>query len=346
MMMIGKDPKIFSGYLYSSLVIGVFSLLAILLEKFLLPKTGVLLLLQLALVIISITNSRLTTTLSSLACALIFNYFFTAPLYTLHMTDAEDITNLVVFLIIALVTSEFSIRYRKQNEALRHAELRSNILLSISHDLRTPLSSIIGAISTLKEYQNLIDDEAKEKLIDSSLQESHRLHHYIENLLQATRLHHGQVNLSPQRQSIWPVIESVRHRLGSDRISIEKATTLPEVCVQQSLMEQALFNIAENALRFSPKDQKIVICCTTDQDNLTIRVSDQGPGIPEDQQAQVFDLFFSTRKGDIGNGGSGIGLTVAKGIVEAHRGNLSVEPTKQGCTLLIHLPKAPADDIK
>lgn len=345
-MQIGKYHKIILGYLYSVFVIGFFSMLAIALENFLLPKTGVLLLLQLALVIISITNSRLTTTLSSLACALVFNYFFTAPLYTLHMTDAADITNLMVFLIIAWITSEFSIRYRKQNEALRHAELRSNILLSISHDLRTPLSSIIGAISTLKEYQNLIDDEAKEKLIDSSLQESHRLHHYIENLLQATRIHHGQIKLAPQRQSIWPVIESVRHRLGDDKISIDKTTTLPEVSIQQSLMEQAIFNIADNALRFSPTRQTVQILCSVNDKSLEIRIVDQGPGIPIDQQELVFDLFFSTRKGDVGAGGSGIGLTVAKGIIEAHEGCLSVERTMQGCTILISLPKAPADEIK
>ncbi|MCB1754194.1 MAG: PAS domain-containing sensor histidine kinase [Gammaproteobacteria bacterium] len=332
------------GYLIACLVVISFSGIAVILESLFLPKTGVLLVLQLSVVLVSIISNRLATTLAGLFCALVFNYFFTTPLYSLHMTEITDIINTLIFIIVAVITSEASSRYRKINEALKQAEIRSNILLSISHDLRTPLAAIIGALSTFKEYKNKIPQDKQKELIDGALEESHRLHHYVENLLQVTRMKNQLREPNLSAQPIWPILERAAKRFDPDRIALSKKSALPLVHIQGSLFEQAIYNIIDNAIKYSPVNQKVIIEAWHLDNRIYINITDKGPGIPEEFREKVFDLFFSSRLGDIGSGGSGIGLTVAKSIIEAHNGTLSTKPCQQGCVMEITLPSKKSYD--
>lgn len=326
------------SYAFAISIVLLFSLLAYVLSLIILPKTGILLILQLAVVVVSVSSSRIVTTFSGVMCALVFNYFFTNPLYSFHMNNAEDIINTVIFIVVATLTSEFSIRYRKKSEALEQAEIRSNILLSVSHDLRTPLANIIGSLSTFKEYKDKINSEERERLIDGAIDESHRLHNYVENILQLTRLKNNTFNCFFVTQSIWPVIKKVDARFLNSRLIISKTDNLKDVTIQESLLEQAIYNIVDNALKYSPHNTKVMLEVDSDTEFTRIRISDNGPGIAKEKLQQIFELFYSSRIGDSGEGGSGIGLTVSKGIVEAHKGFIEAKASDKGCIIEIKLP--------
>ncbi len=325
-------------YLVSVLILAIFSILAIGLDRIFLPKTGVLLILQAAVVIISIIATRKMSIFSGFFCALVYNYFFTAPVYSLHMTDAQDIINTIVFLTVAFITSQFADSYRTQSEALKQAEIRTNILLSVSHDLRTPLSGIIGNLSTFLEYRDKIAREQSDELVAGALAESHRLHRYIENLLQATKLQNQSVNLSCQQQSIWPILQKVAKRFDSPRVILNRHSEQDIVSIQGSLVEQAIYNLVDNALKYSAEDTEVVLECDRVDEQVIVNIHDDGPGVDESMKSRMFDLFYSKRMGDQGEGGSGIGLTVAKGIVEAHGGRLQVLDKDTGLTMQVTLP--------
>ncbi len=326
---------------FALVVILIFSTSAYVASVHFMPKSGVLLILQLAIVVISMPCSRLTTNISGLVCAIVYNFFFVLPQFSLHPTDAEDIINTMVFLTVAVLTSEFSRRYREKSDALQQAEMRSNILLSVSHDLRTPLAGIIGSLSTLNEYKDQISSEKKQELLIGSIEESHRLHLYIENLLQLVKLKNNAIELKPRAQSLVPVLERIITRCHSDRVTIE-SDSLPHIWIQETLLEQAIFNIVDNALKYSPQEKPVIIKAFIRNNLCIIQVIDYGKGIPEHERSKIFDVFYSSRTGDFGYGGSGIGLAVSKGIVEAHKGTIVAKEHEKsaisGCIIEIKLP--------
>ncbi|WP_245921771.1 sensor histidine kinase [Bowmanella denitrificans] len=328
-------------YVFALLIMLLAALVSYLLDWWFLPKLATLLILQLGVATVALRGDRLPAVLAALIGALSFNYLFTQPRYSLHMTDADDIVNMLVFLVIALLTSHLAAYYRSQQEALRQAQLRSSVLLSVSHDLRTPLATIIGTLSTLQSYAGKLPGEDQQELLQGALDESHRLHRYIENLLQATKLQQGQMRFSTTMQSVAPIVQAVVSRLDNPRVKVRLDTNLPDVPVRESLLEQALYNLVDNALKYSESEVSIVV--KADLNGLDIQVKDQGPGIPAADHSKVFELFYSTRKGDKGEGGTGLGLAVAAGIVRAHQGQLAILASTQGCTMGIRLPLQQGD---
>lgn len=324
-------------YVFALLVVSIAGLVSYVLDAWFLPTQGTLLILQLAVVITALPGHKKGAIFAGFLSGLTFNYFFTTPRFSLHMSDVDDIVNLLIFLIVAVITSYLAAFYRTQREALELAELRASILMSVSHDLRTPLSTIIGTLSTMQEYQHRLPKSQNEELLQGALDESHRLHRYIENLLQATRLQHG-IKLNGTIQSILPIIKTVVNRFNSERIRVIQRAELPPIYASAYLLEQAIYNVIDNALKYSPVGSPVTVISSADEQGIDIDILDEGPGINAKHKELIFDLFYSTRKGDAGEGGSGIGLTVAKGIVEAHNGRISVLSGTQGCTIRLSLP--------
>ena len=301
------------------------------------PTQGTLLILQLAVVVTALPGNKQSAIFAGVLSGLLFNYFFTIPRFSLHMSDIHDIVNLSIFLIVAVLTGYLAEFYTAKQEALERAELRASILMSVSHDLRTPLSTIIGSLGTLKEYQKRLPDQEKEELLKGALEESHRLHRYIENLLQATKLYQG-IELNSVTQSLLAIVNNVIKRFENERISIERTGIIPNVTASGYLLEQAIYNVVDNALKYSPSSCRVVLRFAVEGNLVHLDVVDVGPGIAPEQKEAVFDLFFSTRTGDSGYGGSGIGLTVARGIIEVHHGRIAILPSDKGCTVRISLP--------
>lgn len=324
-------------YLFGTGVVCIAGLISFVLDNWFLSTQGVLLILQLAVLVTALSGNKKIAIFAGILSGVAFNYFFTSPRFSFHMTDVNDIGNLFIFLIVAIITSYLSAFYKEQREALEKAELRASILMSVSHDLRTPLSTIIGTLSTMLEYEERLPKSAKEELLQGALEESHRLHRYIENLLQAVKLQHG-IKLNFIEQSVIPIIKSAVERFNTDRINLELCHDYVNVNVSYTLLEQSIYNVIDNALKYSPSDSIVSVKVSSDSHSLYIDVIDEGSGIAPEYKDKIFQLFFSSRKGDTGQGGSGIGLTVTKGIIEAHNGTVSVLPDSNGCVIRMVLP--------
>lgn len=306
---------------------------------------AVLLILQLAVVIVALRCNAKFAYFAATFEALSFNFLFTTPRYSLQMLHMDDIVNLLVFIIVALTVSQLAEHYQRQKNELKQAQLRNSILLSVSHDLRTPLATIIGTLTTLKEYMGKLSESDKIELLDSATAESHRLHQYIENLLQATKLQHGALKFNTSADSILNVVNQTIERFpeSQQRIKLIAATPLPTLQISSSLIEQAIFNVLDNALRYTPANNLVNINVYQADNKIMLDIQDEGEGLTTEQAAHIFDLFYSENSHKNNDSGTGLGLAVAKGILTAHNGSVEAIPVTHGCLIRICLPITKGD---
>ncbi|MDS0218199.1 DUF4118 domain-containing protein [Pseudidiomarina andamanensis] len=318
--------------------------IAFVLERWLLPSSGTVLVILAGVIITSLSVPNRIAYGAVIFGALAFNFLFTAPRGSLHMEDFEEITTMAVFLAVGLAMVYWITRERIQRAELNDAELRSTILLSLSHDLRSPLTSIIGNLSTLQIYREQISVEQQEELINAASEESERLHSYLENLFQATRFEHGAVHIFPQKISVHDVIvETIKRLPANSRINY-LASNHPEciIEVQVSLFTQALYNILDNALRYSNLEKPVTIDLKATAHGSTtgaeIMITNYLNEPLVESPTNWLKPFYSARKGDRGHGGAGLGLSVAFSIIKAHQGQLSFESDEHQLKVRIRLP--------
>ncbi|GGW25410.1 sensor histidine kinase [Vreelandella hamiltonii] len=246
-----------------------------------------------------------------------------------------------------LVAELNATRVSEENERLRSA-----LLSSVSHDLRTPLASIIGSTSSLIELKPQLSDSDQRELLDGILSESERLNRYIQNLLDMTRLGHGTLKIERDWVSFDDLINAALKRLGQSlrHVVVRKqwSGNLPLLYVHPALVEQALVNVLDNAQRFSPPNGELLInAYVSDEDPsaLVVSVEDEGPGISPALREQVFDMFYSGGDGDRSAHGSGLGLAICRGMVGAHGGTITagVGTNGKGTAIIIKLPLLGAD---
>jgi len=223
-------------------------------------------------------------------------------------------------------------------------KLQTAFLNSISHDLRTPLVSIIGVLSSLREEGMGLDDAARTNLIQVATEEAERLNHLITNLLDVSRIEAGAIRISRQPSDVQDIVgvalEQSGSRSGSRPIKIDIPTALPFVSVDFGLIVQALVNILDNALKYSPPDSPIDISGRQVALQVEIVVADRGIGIPPEDLQRVFDKFYRVHRPDNVTG-TGLGLSISKGIIEAHGGRIAAENRPGGGTVVrLTLPVA------
>jgi two-component system sensor histidine kinase KdpD len=229
--------------------------------------------------------------------------------------------------------------------------LRSALLNSVSHDLRTPLVTVIGAASTLADNHAALDDATRGDLIASVLDEARRLDRYVQNLLDMTKLGHGAVKLKRAAIDLREIIGSVRsdlaRTLANHQVQVDVPKDLPPLDVDPVLIGQALANLMENAAKYAPTGSVITIHARRVGDDAEIAVIDQGPGIAPSDREAVFDLFHRAVQGDGAPAGTGMGLAIVKGLVEAHGGTVRAEPVEgaPGAAVHLRLPLALALDL-
>ncbi len=224
-------------------------------------------------------------------------------------------------------------------------QLRSALLSSVSHDLRTPLASVIGSASTLIDLKDQIEQNKQQALLSNILHESERLDRHIQNLLDMTRFGQGKVTLKRDWVDMQDIISSVLNRLSdvlkSCRVSVHIEETSPIISVHGLLIEQALLNIIDNAARFSPDDGRISISLYRNAAQMVIDVEDEGPGIANEEKKRIFDMFYSLNQGDQHQrAGAGLGLAIAQGMVGAHGGQIEALDKEggQGALIRVTLP--------
>ncbi|HHG3261078.1 TPA: ATP-binding protein [Vibrio parahaemolyticus] len=327
-------------FLFSAIVIVGAVVASWLLDQLFGSTAAVLLILQLAVVVVAFQcNSRFAYAAAVIE-ALSFNFFFTTPRYSLQMFRPEDIFNLVVFMVVAFITSTFADLYRRQQGELKQTKLQNSILLSVSHDLRTPLATIIGTLTTLNEYMPKLNDLERKELLDSATSESHRLHQYIENLLQATKLQHGTLKITKKDESIADIVRDAVSRLPNytEKVSMNMDDSVGYLSVSRSLIEQAIFNVLDNAMRFSPENESVEVSLSKQGSSCVIDVRDMGIGIKAEDAEKIFSLFYSGANNKSADSGTGMGLAVAKGIITAHQGEIQSMPVSEGTLIRIRLP--------
>ncbi|ANI59167.1 two-component system sensor histidine kinase KdpD [Pseudomonas sp. PvR086] len=223
-------------------------------------------------------------------------------------------------------------------------QLRSALLASVSHDLRTPLTSMRGSIDSLLALGEAIPLADRRELLEGTRDEAERLDRYIQNLLDMTRLGHGALKLARDWVSPADIVGSALNRLRAVLASLHVVTEvpaeLPLLYVHAALIEQALVNVLENAARFSPPHGRLELRAGATDSELFFSVSDEGPGIPEEERAKVFDMFYTAARGDRGGQGTGLGLAICQGMVGAHGGRISVADgiEGRGTCITLHLP--------
>ena len=229
--------------------------------------------------------------------------------------------------------------------------LRSALLSSVSHDLRSPLAAIIGAAGSLRSYGEAMDADDRRALLDTVRSEGERLDRYIQNLLDMTRLGHGGLAINRDWIGVDELVGSAVARLQryqpDARVEVAVPNGIEPIWVHPALVEQALFNVIENAASFSPRGEPVRIAAAPDTDPdtgapaLRIDVHDRGPGIPEDERRRIFDMFYSVERGDRGRQGTGLGLAITQGMVGAHGGRVEALPGAdgRGTTIRIVLPR-------
>ncbi|MFZ0266132.1 sensor histidine kinase, partial [Caulobacter sp.] len=233
-------------------------------------------------------------------------------------------------------------------ETLRRADrFRSALLNSISHDLRTPLSTVLGASSTLTEYGDKMEPAVRADLMVSIREEAERLNRYVANLLDMTRLEGGALRLRTDwidvRDVLGAAAERVARRLGGRPLTRDFPPELSLVRADASLLEQVVVNILENAIAYSPPGAQIEMAAYEDRGNIVISIEDEGRGIPPAELERVFEKFRRMDEPTDRTGGVGLGLSIAKGFVDAMNGRIAAASPihdGKGTRILISLPKA------
>lgn len=224
-------------------------------------------------------------------------------------------------------------------------KLRAALLSSVSHDLRTPLVSIKGATTALMELDDALPATDKRELLENVLTETDRLNRYVQNLLDMTRLGYGA--LKPRwdwcdiRDIFGAAVRDLKHALDGRPINVTVAPGEELIRTDAGLLEQVLVNLLENAAKYSPADTAVDLAGRRRGDSYELRVSDHGPGIPHGERERVFDVFHRARATDQKTAGTGMGLAICKGFVEALGGTIEVSSSANvgGCTVRIRLPQ-------
>jgi len=243
---------------------------------------------------------------------------------------------------LSIERDQFVLEAQQSRLRAETEEMRSSLLSSVSHDLRTPLAAIAGAASRLLDGP--AEPDARRELLQTMVQESRRLSRLVENLLEMTRLESGAA--VPNRQ--WHVLEEIvgsglarlRDELGDRPVEVEIPADFPLLSVDGVLLEQALVNLLENAARYTPPGSRIEITAGRAGDRAEIRVADEGPGLPPGAEERVFEKFFrGTAALPDGRRGVGLGLAICRAIVEAHAGRITARNRPGGgAEFVIWLP--------
>ncbi|WP_369226931.1 ATP-binding protein [Streptomyces sp. R39] len=238
-------------------------------------------------------------------------------------------------------------RQRLRQEADQAKELaegnriRTALLAAVSHDLRTPLAGIKAAVTSLRSDDVEWSEEDQAELLEAIEEGADRLDNLVGNLLDMSRLQTGTVTPIIRETDLDEVVPMALGGVPEDSVELDIPETLPMVNVDRGLLERAVANVVENAVKYSPPEEKVLVSASAIADRVEVRVVDRGPGVPDDAKDRIFEPF--QRYGDSPRGnGVGLGLAVARGFAEAMGGTLSAEDTPGGgLTMVLSVPTAP-----
>ena len=322
-------------------------------------NSNAMLLYQLGVLLIAIATSHRGYPLASaIASVFLFNYFFVQPVFTLNAYEAGYPVTFIVMFLTAFISGSLAVQLKKsaaqREEAailIENERLRSAILRTVSHDLRTPLTSISGHASNLLTEGEQYDDETKRRLYRDIYEDSQWLISITENLLARTRLENGvELNRSPElvEDLIREAIDHTRPADHPQKIRFEEPEDLLLVDADPQLIIQVLVNLLNNAFRYTPPETEIRVTAQKSGGFAKIIVADNGPGIPEEEIDKIFEAFYTVEEKRLdGRRGLGLGLSLCRSVIEAHGGIMkaaNAEPHGAVFTFTLPLQEEAADE--
>jgi len=343
-------------YLFSFFLVAFATIICEFIRPYLVP-TNMVMIYLLAVVIAAAKLGRRPAIATAFIGVVAFDFFFVPPRLTFSVTDKDYLVTFFGFIVVGVIISSLVAKVREQSQEQarlsRQAEqtrilqaqynLERALLNSISHDLRTPLVSIKGAISALKDNEaGRLSSHARRELLETAYDEAERLNRFVGNLLDMSRIEAGAIRLKVEpcdlQELVGCALAAMEPRLGDREVRVELPAGLTLVPLDMVLMTQVLVNLLDNANKYAPPQSPIEIGVSTDDTWLRITVSDRGPGAPEPELARLFDKFYRIAVPER-VGGTGLGLSICKGFVEAHGGSISAKNRDAGgLTVEIRLP--------
>jgi two-component system sensor histidine kinase KdpD len=346
------------------------------------PTTVALALLLVVLFVATVWGSR-PAVVASLLGVICFNFFYLPPVGTFTIEDRDNWIALFAFLVTAVTAGQLSARAKRraeeanaarreverlyqelqdtfeqssQAQALKKSErLKSALLDAVTHDLRTPLTSIKASVTTLLEELNAksddeepmkLDAEGRKEMLEVINEEADRLDRFIEGLMELARIEAGEMRLRKQWGSVEEIIQAALKRAApltrQHRMEVWLDDELPSVRVDERAMAEVIYTLLDNAAKYSQPGTSIRVQARSGHDGtVKLTVEDEGPGIPVELRERVFDKFFRAMRDGDASGikpGTGMGLAIAKGIVEAHGGRIWIEGANPGTNAVVVLP--------
>jgi two-component system, OmpR family, sensor histidine kinase KdpD len=296
----------------------------------------------LLLLVVSITAvlfDILPVLITAALSALVWNFFFIPPRFTFRIGETEDVVLFLMYFVIAMVNAVLTYKIRQvQKESFAKEEktntikLYNTLLNSLSHELRTPISTIIGATDNLQSLNNKLSDSNRHDLVLEISKASFRLNQQVENLLNMSRLESGFIQ--PKKdwcdivELLYDSVKRIEENTGNNRINIQVDQNIPLFRLDKGMMEQVTYNLLYNAVLYTPATAAITISAACHADVLEMIVEDNGPGFPADEIDKVFDKFYRLK--NTRTGGTGLGLSIVKGFTEAHNGSITVSNIETG----------------
>lgn len=324
-------------YLYCVLMVALVAGSCFFLEQYIDYKIVALLL----MVVVSLSAmffDILPVLVCALLSALVWDFFFIPPRFAFRISSTEDIFFLAMYFIIALVNATLTFKIRQAEKLARQQEEKENtlklyntLLNSLSHELRTPIATIIGASDNLQTQQDKLSPQNKEQLLAEISKASFRLNQQVENLLNMSRLESGFVQPKKDwcdiNELVYEQVKKVENNQVTQKIIININPDIPLFKLDKGMLEQVLYNLISNATLYIPANGTINITAHCHVDVLEIIVEDNGPGFPAGEEEKVFNKFYRLSSK---TGGTGLGLSIVKGFVEAQNGSISLEKSSDG----------------
>lgn len=305
-----------------------------------------------------ITEHQIYSLIASIVSVIVFNFLFTEPRYTFLAYDKDYPFTFITMLVAAMMTGSLADRLKRQAEKAAQAtlmaqkeQLRANLLRSISHDLRTPLTSISGNASNLISNGKDFDEETKMQLYLDIYDDSMWLINLVENLLSVTKIEDDTFNIRMKPELVEEIIsealEHVNRKKSEHKIVLEPSEEFILVKVDAGLIMQVIINLVDNAIKYTQQNSGIRIKVWREKAYAFVQVADDGPGIPDSEKKLVFDMFYSGEKAPSDNRRSmGLGLALCKSIVLAHGGDIWVsDQSPHGAGFTFSLPVTDLEEV-
>ena len=286
-----------------------------------------------------LTDGYLYGLITAFLSVIAVNFAFTFPYFALNFTIPENFLSALVMIVISFMTSALTTKLKRWQELKaegEHEKMRANLLRAVSHDLRTPLTTIYGSSSAILDNYDSLSDESKKKMVSGIKEDSQWLMSMVENLLSITRIDSGNVKLIKSPTVLEELVDAValkfRKRYPEQEVDIDIPDEMVIIPMDAILIEQVLINILENAVYHAEGMTRISFKVFVLDGRAVFEISDNGCGIEKDRLSRLFSGYYSPdeKSSDTKRRNAGIGLSVCATIIKAHGGSISASNAKEG----------------